>query len=510
MILTKVTEATAGARRPHQLLLSERPDSFERMTTAPADDTADTPNGHTDLGSVEARSHEPTWTVAEVMDRARDALHQTFPEEVWVSGEIRNLNRSQRGHVYFSLVDPGSDSSQSISLKVTLFDWYKKKVNHILTRAHGQIRMADGVQVRIRGKVDLYAARGELSFRMTSVDPNFTVGLLEIAKAAVLQRLSQEGLLSANRQVPLTSVPLRIALVTSAGSAAAADFLHELAESSFGFHVTLFDARVQGAESAASLVSAIERAGHSHADVLVVARGGGARTDLASFDEESVARAIAHSPLPVVTGIGHETDSSIADEVAHRPLKTPTAAAQFLIHAVRTAEQIMERHAEAVLVRSLQRLDTADRRLRSSAAVLDSLTRRNEASLGHRIDLAIERLNARAATVLSKGTIEAQAVRLKALVARFDRIERELDHRAATAELHHPRLLAARGYSLVRSVDGSLITSIAGVSPGFSLDVQVADGTIAATAVSTTASDAPMAASDHGRAANLPSSSRTK
>ena len=255
------------------------------------DDAADDQD---DEGVIDAAD---SWTVTDLMGQIRAYIGDMFPDEIWVTGEVANLNRSARGHVYFSLIDPDGDPKKPIALKVTLFDWYRKPVNHILTRAHGQIRMDNGVQIRVRGSVELYAARGEISLRMTSIDPNFTLGLIEAERNALLRRLAESGQLRANGLLPRPQLPLRIALITSRGSAAEADFCEELARYGYGFRVTLIDARVQGAESVDSIVSAFDTAQALDVDVVALVRGGGAKTDLASFDAEPVALAIALTQL---------------------------------------------------------------------------------------------------------------------------------------------------------------------------------------------------------------------
>ena len=211
----------------------------------------------------------------------------------------------------------------------------KGSVNLALTRAGGGVRMTDGTEVRIRGRLDWYAPRGQLQLRMTAIDPAYTLGQLELLRAQLLQRLEAEGLLRANAAHPLPLVPLRVGVVTSSGSAAEADFVDELRRSGFAFDVRRVDARVQGPDAAYDIVSGIERAVADGAEVIALVRGGGARTDLAAFDDERIARAIATCPVPVLTGIGHEVDRSVADDVAHTAHKTPTACAHALVLRVR-------------------------------------------------------------------------------------------------------------------------------------------------------------------------------
>ena len=270
----------------------------------------------------------PTWSVAELHEALNGLLVHVFGEEVWIEGEMRNLNRSAKGHVYFDLVDAGRDGDPTRPmLSVTLFDKERQAVNRHLTEQGGAVRMGDGIRVRIRGRLNIYGARSSLQLRMSWIDPAYTLGVMGQERDRVLAVLAAEGLLGANAAAPMPLVPLHIALVTSINSAAHADALHELQRAGPGFRVTVVDTRTQGCEAERSIVAALGVAAERGAEVVLLVRGGGARTDLAAFDSELVARAIVASPLPVVTGIGHEIDRTVADEVAHSAHKTPTAAA---------------------------------------------------------------------------------------------------------------------------------------------------------------------------------------
>ncbi|HJR26864.1 MAG TPA: exodeoxyribonuclease VII large subunit, partial [Acidimicrobiales bacterium] len=275
---------------------------------------------------------EPTWSVTELADRIGNAVRAAFRDEVWVRGEIRDLSRARSGHVYFTLTDP--DEAGHACVGVMLSDRNRGAVNAALIRAGGGVRMTDGTEVRIRGRLDWYAPRGQLQLRMTAIDPAYTLGQLELARAELLARLREEGLLEANGRVPMPLVPLRIGLVTSSGSAAEADVVDTLRRSGFAFDLVRIDVRVQGHDAPIDIVRGIAEACAAGVDAVAIVRGGGARTDLQAYDDERVARAIAACPVPVLTGVGHETDRSVADEVAHRSEKTPTACAAALVGIV--------------------------------------------------------------------------------------------------------------------------------------------------------------------------------
>src|SRR4051794_10846940 len=242
-------------------------------------------------------AQEPTYSVAELSAGIGAALSRAFPDEVWVQGEIANLQRPASGHVYFDLVGDGC------RLRVTLWESDKRVVNAVLRRAGGTVRMSDGTEVRIRARVQWWPEGGTASLRMLSIDTAYTLGRLAEARELLLQRLGAAGLLTRQRALTIPPVPLRVGLITSAGSAAAVDFLHTLEASGHAWDVTLADARVQGVEAEPSLVAALLALSRLEPalDVICVVRGGGARTDLAAFDSEAVAVAIAECPIAVLT-----------------------------------------------------------------------------------------------------------------------------------------------------------------------------------------------------------------
>jgi exodeoxyribonuclease VII large subunit len=258
-----------------------------------------------------------------------------------------------------------------------------------------------------------------------------------------VQLLEREGVLTRQRSLPMPLVPLRVALITSDGSAAAADFVHTLELSGRAFAVTLLDARVQGIEAEASLLAALEAADAlpHPVDVVCIVRGGGARTDLAAFDRELVARAIAACAVPVLTGIGHEIDTTVADLVAHAAFKTPTACASALV------DRVGEFRA---------RVDDRAARVQRASRV------------------ALERSSARLARAAER-TRNAGRTQLLAADARLDRA-------ALRAGALDPAKVLARGWSITRTTDGALVRDAAGVAAGTALVTTLASGQLRSTA----------------------------
>jgi len=408
-----------------------------------------------------------TLTVGELCARIERTVADAFPDEVWVQGAISGLNRSANGHVYFDLVDPSDEMgvAAQATLPVALFATPKMLVNRILRKAGG-IRMHDGIEIRIRGRVAYYPARGRVQLIMSLIDPQFTLGQMVAARSALLDRLRTGGLLDRNQLLELCPLPLRVALVTSAGSAAFADFVHEIEASGHPFRITLLDSRVQGLEAVPSVVAAIETAQGLDVDVIVIVRGGGSRTDLVAFDHERVAVAVATSRHPVLVGVGHEIDRSVADEVAHTSAKTPTACAAALVEAVD---------------RFVQRLDTATGRL-------SGLTSLHLGSAGERLVIGTERLARAARHTVQRNTIELDHAVRRLQLAPGRRLERA-DGRLATASARlsalDPAVALARGWTITRTGTGRLVRSIGDVGTGTVLQTTTMDGMIASTVTGT-------------------------
>lgn len=400
----------------------------------------------------------PTLSVSEVLSRARVVVERAFGDEVWIEGEIQALRRTDT-HVYFDLVEARDDGRPAARLPVILFETNRRGVNVLLRRAGGAVRMDDGTQVRLRGSVSVYDRTGQVQLRMTAIDPTHTIGLLAAERDRILAALSAEGLLAANGRRALVGPPLRITLVTSRGSAAYEDFLHELTASGLGFRVRVHDVRVQGREAAPSVVAALATVDGSSTDVVALVRGGGARTDLAAFDAEAIARAIAALPVPLVTGLGHEIDRAVADEVAHTALKTPTACAAWLVERVRSWLTALDDGWTAVTDRALDRLERAEARVDRAArrAVVSSRRGLDRADQQHQ-DLARE--------------IARRAPRS------LERADGRLTEWSARLAAYDPTRTLARGWSITRTQAGDLVRSPADAPPDTTLVTTLAEGEV--------------------------------
>jgi len=429
---------------------------------------------------------DDSFTVSSLGDAVSRSLRAALPGEVWVRGEIRDLTRAKSGHVYFRLVEAGDGDrpggTVTASLSVMLSARNKATVNRTLKDA-GAGRLDAGTQVKIRGRVDWYAPRGQIQLLMTGVDPIYTLGQLAAERAAVVRRLQADGVFDANRRLSMPVLPIRIGLVTSLGSDAERDVLAELTNSGIGFSVWCFDARVQGDQAPATIATGVAVLDGT-VDVIVLARGGGGATDLQAFDSDRVARAICAAGVPVLTGIGHERDVSVADEVAHGSHKTPTAVARHLIELVSLAHErahsswdgIAQRAGLAIEAQTshVQRLATA------TATASAAATERQR----HRLERIADRVGSTAPHCLSAADdrLDRAQQRLGVGVQRGLRdAERRLGALDAQLRLVDPSNLLARGWSITRRADGTVVRTIGDVGTGDAIETTLHDGQITST-----------------------------
>lgn len=426
-----------------------------------------------------------TLSVGELADALNAILALAAPYGLWVAGEVADISRHASGHVYFDLVEPNDTPGAVPKAKVSvaLFRGAKIEVNAAMKAYGNAVRMTDGVQVRIRGHLDYYAPTGQLKLVMRAIDPAYTLGRIAADREVVLRKLAAEGILRRNAGVPVPAVPLRVGLVASADSAAAADVTRVLSDSGFAFTVLAAAAQVQGAGAPASVAAALNRAA-ARADVVILARGGGSKTDLVAFDHESVARAVALCERPVFTGIGHDTDRSAADEAAHTACATPTGAAAAVVEIVERWLGDLRDVAVSIAMRSVRALEEAGRGLDIAGA---TAARGAERFLG-RADRALAAASGRlVSTGRAAGRhwcrrLDGEAARLAAASRLGVRsAERRVASVSERIRLLDPAYALRRGWSITRSADGKIVCSTDQVADGDRLTIQVADGTFAST-----------------------------
>ena len=432
------------------------PDLFNERGNAPSDDRPGVPR----------RPPPPVVPVSAYVSQARQALERQLPL-TWISGEVSGCSKAPSGHLYFKLKDANAQV---------------QCVMYRLRNQHLTFALKDGMSVEVRATATLYEARGEFQLNVDALRLA-GVGALYERFARLKARLEAEGLFEASRKRPLPAHPRVVGIVTSPRAAALRDILTTLRRRWPALPVVIYPTPVQGTEAAAEIARAIRNANErQEVDVLIVARGGGSIEDLWSFNEEAVARAVFESALPVVSGVGHETDFTICDFVADVRAPTPTAAAtlvspdrQALTGQLRRLFHGLDRAMLHRLQAREQRLDHATRRLVHPATRL--------AQQGARVDELARRLTRCALA----GADRRNAV-LEGVARRFMRELRSplrgAQRVAALAQnLAHlnPASVLDRGYAIVATGDGTIVADAAQVAQGDRVALTFARGSADAT-----------------------------
>jgi len=479
-------------RRPIQTDLFAVPEPAKAAARKPA---APAPTPQPTLSVPERR----VWSVRELVTDIR-AYTESVYAAIWVEGEISNCRPAASGHIYFTLKDGDAQ------LLVVLF----RRQAQLL-----RFRPQDGLAVLVRGRVSVYESRGQLQLIAETMEPR-GAGALQIAFEQLKRRLAEEGLFDAARKRPLPPFPHCIGVVTSPTGAVIRDIATVIRRRHARLNLLIYPALMQGAACPDSVIAGIawfnapENAGQ--ADLILIARGGGSLEDLAAFNDEALARAIAASGLPVVSAIGHETDFTIADFVADLRAPTPSAAAELITAAQHRVEERVEA-LEARLRRGIafSMVQARQRYARLAAdsvlaRIRDTMYRREQRldDLQDRLESAMDRRlrtpAARLAALEIRLRQHAPVARLAAARRRLDQADEALRRtgdrlliarrtrlaRAATRlEGLSPLAVLRRGYAIVYGEDGTLLRAAAEASPGRKISARLAAGTLTATVLET-------------------------
>jgi len=405
--------------------------------------------------------------VAGLVDAITQSLAERFSVVV-VGGEIGSFTRAASGHCYFCLKDA---DGQAASLRCAMF----RRAATML-----DFTPADGALVELRGRVAVYEPRGELQFVVEAMR-RAGAGTLYEQFLRLRERLAAEGLFDADLKRPLPALPRRIGVITSSAGAALHDVLTALARRAPQVEVVVYPSPVQGAEAPPSLVNALRIANErAEVDLLLLVRGGGSLEDLWAFNDERVVRAVATSGLPLVCGVGHETDVTLCDLAADLRAPTPTAAAELaapsrdgLLQRLEALERSLLRCLDHRLQSTAQRLDRLALRLARPSDVLarqrrllDLLAQRAAAAPARRIELQRQRLDH-----LAPRPARALADLLRRQTARLDSLQARLQ----ALDPHH---VLARGYAWLDDGEGGAITSVHALLPGHEVRAVLADGSV--------------------------------
>lgn len=378
----------------------------------------------------------PSYTVGQFSQVVNEVLKQTFSDGVWVEGEVQGAKRPNP-HLYFTLIE--NVDGKKAQLNINLFAGALRNVEAKLRNLG--VELKDGLRVRLYGKPDYYGPFGKLSLNVSDVDTQFTAGDIAQQRAALLKKLLENGSTRRNKSKQVPLVPLRLGIISSSQAAGFADARQHLVDSGIGFSITMCDVRVQGEDAVPMIVGALRAfSRRDDIDVVMLMRGGGSKSDLAAFDDERIAMAIAGCAHPVFTGIGHEIDQSIADICAHTECKTPTACADAVIDHVTDFLSDLAHNASRVRSATSTALERARGRVRMNR----------------------ERLTTRPRNLLT-------------------REHQRLAVHSATLRGLDPAVTMARGWSITHAADGTIIRSTKDVKSGDTITTRVADGTITST-----------------------------
>jgi exodeoxyribonuclease VII large subunit len=419
-------------------------------------------------------------SISGLNESVKKAIQGAFPEPVWVVGELADYDKNKdRQHLFFNLLEKRGEKIVA-QVDVAMFERTAKMVRARLDNLPEPMTLADGIEIRVRVRVDLYPRNGRFQLIIEDIDPSFTLGKLALDREEILRELREKGLDHKNRDLPVPVPALRVGVLTSLDSDGWNDFYEEVKTSGIGFHVTSYNVRVQGDRLKPSMLQGLKyfKKRAKDFDVLCIIRGGGSRTDLAWFDDRDVAIAVANHPLKIVCGIGHQRDQSVLDVITYSE-NTPTAVADFLIDQYHHAREVL-----ADLSRCF--VDLVRRVLRVEERRLTELGHK----LRHRVQGAMiferERLK-NAAGQLGRATTRRVRGEQDNLVRRGERVRSASAHRveraravletqSARLRLLDPQKVLERGYTITRDAKGTILTDVTGLTAGAVIEVQFRNG----------------------------------
>lgn len=376
------------------------------------------------------------YSLSELCDCIDDALTTALDSTYWVRAEIASL--SVRGHCYMEVVEKANNHSIAAKMRATCWQHTYNLLAPYFEAETGQA-LSVGMQVLLEVEVSFHAVYG-MSLNIVGIDPRFTIGDLAKQRQATIQQLKNDGVMDMQRNLPLPSLLKRIAVISSNDAAGYGDFCHQLKNNNNGlhFHVQLFPALMQGEQSPVSIIQSLQQIADdmNSWDLVVIVRGGGATTDLRNFDNYELASHCAQFPLPIIAGIGHTRDISIVDMVVHTSVKTPTAAAEWIVGR---------------MVVQAERINELNERLKN--AVKQSIFGQQQ-RLGNLLQ--------------SLRFITQQ---------RLYKQRTQLDVWQKTIQIHSPERIYRMGYSLT-TMNGKVVKSIHDVKKGQYIQTHTADGTI--------------------------------
>ena len=406
------------------------------------------------------------FTLRQLNLMVRDAIEMHLPDEYWVEAELSEC-RENGGHCYMELIEKEEHSNTPVaraSAKCWRQTWLM--VKPYFERTTGQPLHA-GMKVLLRVYAQYHEAFG-FSWIVNDIDPTYTLGDMARKRQEIIRQLKEEGVFDLQRELHISTFAKRIAVISAANAAGYGDFCRQLEDNEYGFkfEVTLFPAIMQGEQVEASVIAALNQIYRTPEkfDVVVIIRGGGASADLSGFDTLALAENVAQFPLPIITGIGHDRDESILDMVAHTRVKTPTAAAAFLIDNLKQVLDQLEDAQHRMAFAVTTRISNLKSKISHLQTLIPTLALRQLSDGRHRVEMVQQRLPV-------------------ALERRFTAQRHRIDSLALMLQGFDPQLLLSRGYSITLH-NGKAVRDPQQLKPGDEIETHVEKGTIRSVVIS--------------------------
>jgi exodeoxyribonuclease VII large subunit len=393
-------------------------------------------------------------SLSALLGAVKEALKNALPPSWWIIAEISEMKVNYSGHCYLELIEK-NENNESVRAKARATIWssiFRMLQPYFETTT--QTHLSAGLKVMVKVSAEFHELYG-FSLNITDIEPSFTIGELARQKLEIIRRLKAEGVFDMNRSLPMPELPGNIAIISSKTAAGFGDFLHQITHNEYGyrFHVKLFQAIMQGKEAEQSIINALDKiyAVEQQYDVVVLIRGGGSQTDLSCFNNYWLNLNICQFPLPVLTGIGHEQDETIADMVAFRRLKTPTAVAEFLIGYYRMAEEAVNERSASLYDLVSGKVKHEQERLRRTILLLRPAIKERLAASSNRLLITGMKMKTKTNQLLSNETnvLLATRQRLRVLVRELLNNRRhELEMQEKKNTYLDPFIILKRGYSI--------------------------------------------------------------
>ena len=418
--------------------------------------------------------------LATLLQAVKETVTESFPEAVWVKAEISSWSPRSNGHCYLELSQ--SRGGKAIAqVRAMIWSWKYLPIKNYFESATGE-KLREGLTVLVQVKVN-YSELYGISLYIENIDPAFTIGEKALEKKRILERLEKGGYLDMQKELAMPELPRRLAVITSLTAAGFQDFRKHLTAGGYAIEFSVFEALMQGEQAPSSIARAISEAASDGFDAILLLRGGGSESDLACFDDESLAIAIATCPLPVVTAIGHDKDVHIADLAANTSVKTPTALADLFLDLYRAQDRVIDGLEERISDGCHRVLSREELILGSLDAKVHRAVQGKLALMEQEVQRVSSRISRRLAVKYSELAALHTAAAHRVMFAANARVSAEVSRVAlkeALIKASDPRNILSLGYVLVTGKDNKVLKTVERVAVGDRIGVRFSDGSLTA------------------------------